>query len=256
MKFLTTFTIFVLSSALLFSGETGKEIIKAAESGDYALVRLLVESGVNPDKTDKPGGRTALMYACSANNHEAAAYLISKGAGVNYSSSDGRTPLTAWVEGNPENFTIGEMLLKEGADINAKAVDGTTPFTSAFMKALGTNDTKLLEFLIENGADINEQLFTSSDIGLSALHLSAESDNDDLARMLIKNGADIEIKNSDGETPLVLAAKSESASAVSLLIKSGADIDAKDRNGTKVIDILASSDNPDMKEFLDQNTNK
>ena len=59
---------------------------------------------------------------------------------------------------------------------------------------------------------------------------------------IIMSKQNINIRNEDGDTPLLYAVKHEfPASTVKLLLSNGADSNAKDKNGYTMYDIMQSS---------------
>lgn len=85
----------------------------------------------------------------------------------------------------------------------------------------------LIVFSIEAG--VNEDLLQG-----------AQEGNVALVKRSIEQRADLDIKNTEGETPLILAAWYGSPEIVSLLLESGANINAQDNNGYTAIAKAAS----------------
>ena len=118
-------------------------------------------------------------------------------------------------DGNNENVKI--ILSEVGID----ALDGykrtSLIWTSCY------NNTDLLKWLIDNGANINHQ----DRNGFSALHFAVKEQHFDTAEILIKNKADLELKDSNGNTPLMVAIFNSKGDykIVTLFIESGANLD-------------------------------
>jgi ankyrin repeat protein len=74
------------------SGDT--PLSAAAEYGNLAMVKLLVEHGATVDAGKEKGDRTPLMEASGQGHAEVVQYLIAKGADVN-AKGKGVTPLLA-----------------------------------------------------------------------------------------------------------------------------------------------------------------
>ena len=83
------FSIFIFSMSA-FAESRYKELTTAIQEGDFLKVRSLVESGIHPDPESSHQGRTALMLATGwYANYDIAAFLLAKGAGVNYRLTGG-----------------------------------------------------------------------------------------------------------------------------------------------------------------------
>jgi ankyrin repeat protein len=100
-------------------------LMTAANAGDAAEIRKLVDSGAEPNQQDAYGW-TALRYAVRSGHMDAATALIENGADVDLASKSGRTPLMS-AAGNGLSDML-EMLLKAGADHKAKNSAGETAF--------------------------------------------------------------------------------------------------------------------------------
>lgn len=108
--------------------EPGKEIIKAAKSGDVAKVAaLLATEATLIDARDKDGS-TPLHCATWKGHQAVVALLLNAGADVNAQNHNdhwGTTPLHAAAHAN--QAAIALMLIEHGADLNAKDLSGQTP---------------------------------------------------------------------------------------------------------------------------------
>ncbi len=125
--------------------EPGKEIIKAAKSGQIERVRgLLAADPALVHARDKDGS-TALHCATWKGHQEIVAFLLEAGADVNaHNSNDhwGTTPLHAAAHAN--QAAIAQLLIEHGADVNARDLNGKTPMHhTTFHKAKAV--AKLLE---------------------------------------------------------------------------------------------------------------
>ena len=118
-------------------------------------------------------------------------------------------------DGNNEN--VKKLLSEVGID----ALDGYQR-TSLIWTSFYDN-TELLKWLIDNQANINHQ----DRNGFSALHFAAKEQCFDAIETLINNNADIELKDSNGNTPLMDAIFNSNGhyKIVALLIDSGANLD-------------------------------
>ncbi|MCC9656900.1 ankyrin repeat domain-containing protein [Rhodopirellula halodulae] len=96
----------------------------AAFDGHTPVVEWLLSKDVQVDHRDS-FGRTALMYACTADNAETVKLLLDHGADVNLvDNEENFSPLMfAAAEGQLE---VVELLLKAGADPTKADIDGET----------------------------------------------------------------------------------------------------------------------------------
>lgn len=105
--------------------------------------------------------------------------------------------------------------------INAR--DGDSGET-ALMIAIKRRDTPWMGFLLQNGADPNLR----DREGNSPLVVAAMNAFPDGVRVLIASKATVDAPNSRGETPLIKAVHMKDAASVQLLLAAGADPDRTD----------------------------
>ena len=170
----------------------------AAESGDEAVVRLLVDKGAD-------------VNACNA--------WIPSDTNV--------TPLQAAARSESDSsVAITRFLLDNGADI--KATSGSIA-SNALYAAVGNKNRGVAQLLLERGAGIDGP-FDSIDLLQIAVNVSDES----IVRLLLENGADVNaVSGGHKETALVRAAEYGSDTMLRLLLEAGANFDGiKGRFGT------------------------
>ena len=129
-----------------------QELFNAAQSGDAAQLKALLESGAAHGATDE-AGETALMHAARGGHVAAVQVLIAAGADVNAQSPQGWTALAkAAYNGDTERgyVEVIEVLADAGASLDARIFFGITPL----MLAAGGGDAPVVEWLINNGADV------------------------------------------------------------------------------------------------------
>jgi ankyrin repeat protein len=108
--------------------EPGKEIIKAAKSGDSAKVKALLATDPNLINARDKDGSTPLHCATWKGHEDVVALLLKAGANVNAQNTNehwGTTPLHAAAHAN--HAAIASLLIEQGADPSAKDLRGQTP---------------------------------------------------------------------------------------------------------------------------------
>lgn len=129
-----------------------QELFAAAQSGDAAKVKSLLESGASHGVTDE-AGETPLMHAAHHGHVATVEVLIAAGADVNVKSPQGWTALAkAAYNGETERgyVEVIEVLHRAGANLDERIFFGITPL----MLAAGGGDAAVVEWLINNGADV------------------------------------------------------------------------------------------------------
>lgn len=122
-------------------------------------------------------------------------------------------------------------MLRQRVDLKARDSAGRTALNVVGATAVGTareNMARVARMLIANGADVNARDHIH---GNTLLH---EAPDVDTARVLIEAGAELNIRNKDGQTPLMLTLDEDVAR---LLVAEGADISIRDKNGKTALDL-------------------
>ena len=127
-------------------GNLEYELRHAAEEGDLAEVKRLLELGTDVNLQDTEYGATALMWAAGYGHTEIVELLIVSGADLDLKSQFGYTALMMAANGGYTN--IVELLINAGAEVNVQNVYGDT----ALMLAAGWCHTEIVELLKAAGA--------------------------------------------------------------------------------------------------------
>lgn len=138
---------------------------------------------------------------------------------------------------------LTKLLKKSPSLINAHDEDG---FTALHM-AVGEHDQGTIMFLLDNGADPNAQNVD----GISPLHLAAYPE---WVPLLIRYGGNVELRSSEGSTPLIVhAAEADSDEVMRALLTAGADPNARDAHGNTALDLASAREETNkvslLKEF-------
>ena len=233
------------------SGEGETPLMTVARTGVAPAIAVLLKHGAEVDAVEGWRGQTALMWAASQDQPDAAGALIGAGADVHARSGGGFTPLLfAAREGSLAALGV---LLEAGADPDDTLPDGT----SALGMAVYNAQYEIAARLLSAGADPDAR-----GQGWTALHQVVWTrrpnlgrnppfpvplgrlDGLDMARILIAHGADPNLGQTAeprdgnrnmldrvGATPFLLAAKAADVPMMRLLAGLGADPGLTTANG-------------------------
>ncbi|CAF98557.1 unnamed protein product [Tetraodon nigroviridis] len=121
----------------------------AAQNGDEAIARLLLDRGAAINETDGRG-RTPAHIACQHGQENVIRVLLSRGADVQIRGKDDWTALhlAAWQG----HLGIVKLLVKQaGADVDGQTADGRTPLHLASQRG----QYRVARILIELGANVH-----------------------------------------------------------------------------------------------------
>ncbi|MCA1641732.1 MAG: ankyrin repeat domain-containing protein [Acidobacteria bacterium] len=164
-------------------------------------------------------GETVLFDAVRLGDVDDVNFLLSAGAAVNATDSEGWTPLMwATVKGYAE---IARALLAAGADVHVKNNKGWT----ALRLAVSLNDTELARPLIDAGADVNDR----DQKGSTALMQAAGEKSVESLDLLLSYGADANLTDEAGDTAMTMAARNGYAELVRRLADAGATSECEHR---------------------------
>ncbi len=201
-------------------------LIAYSDSGNYSMVKNLLEFDANP-KYANEDGVTALMYAADNGYYSIAKLLIEYGADVNSKPWDGNSAIFAAVRNN--NDSIAELLIKHNANVNEKNNQNLTPLHYA----AGFGYPYLTELLITNGARVNEKDRYGNTPLFAAIYSGALTVTD----ILIESNADVNATDNKGNTPIIVAAQFNDTLLIQKLASAGANIDALNLNGIDALTV-------------------
>ena len=218
-------------------------LIKAVRNMDGAVVRSLLQQGVDVNATE-PDGATALHWAARMDDVETAELLIRSGAKADAPNRYSVTPLAlACINGSGK---MVDLLLKAGVDPDTAAGDGET----ALMTAARTGKIEAVKVLLANGADVNAQ---EGWRGQTALMWAAAEGHTAVIRALVERGAKVQARSNGGFTPFLFAVREGRIPAAQTLLELGADVnDALPANSRRRADAGGASPVPEpgMNAFL------
>lgn len=212
----------------------------AAERGHVGITQLLITNGSNVNLTSPTDGYSALHIATGKGCCDLVSILIKAGARVDELTSSKLTPLH--IAAQCGHLKVMQMLINLGAKVDSMDSSERTPL----VKAVSTRQEKCLELLIRNGARVNiedinghtplcQAVWTNSRETVSSLissgakitqshyllHYSVMNDHLEIAQELIKAGSVVNLRDGNGNTPLILAARSGCLNTAKYLLDHG-----------------------------------
>ncbi|MBN1576811.1 MAG: ankyrin repeat domain-containing protein [Chitinispirillaceae bacterium] len=163
------------SNEVLWSIDDYIEFLNAVENGDIAMVRRMIENGMDPDIIG-PLGWTAMRKAAAANRGEVALELLNRGAAVDAADYMGQTALMLACAYGHHDMVL--LLLFYGADPNLKNHSGRTPL----MIAAGNGNRQIVGALLDTFPQCNMTL--SDHNGKTALDMAIINGHHQVAKML------------------------------------------------------------------------
>ncbi len=169
--------------------ETG--MIRAVQTGNYALVQLMLELGITPDATSEVG-EPATHIASESGQVKMLRLLVEKGANIEATDTRARTALMRAIEA--DHFLLFEYLLTCGAKVSAQDLAGDT----LLIKAAHTGQLAFVHRLLAAKADPNVR----NHLGRTALMVAVELMHISMVRTLLHAGADPNLADENGYVPL------------------------------------------------------
>lgn len=210
-------------------------------SMDFAVLELILDAGVDPNKGDCEG-ETALMRASEDSEVHKLRRLLMGGANVDAVDYSGRTALIRACDAAvPSPKTVKE-LLDAGANTNHEANNGKTALfylVSRQDRRGGTSGVEaIFNLLVGGGAGLDSK----AKDGDTLLMCAARNGDSEAVHLLLAAGADPKGRDKDGRTTLMLASMSgldSGARAVEILLDAGVDRHAHDFHGNTALMLAA-----------------
>lgn len=126
-------------------------------------------------------------------------------------------------------------------------VDDLSMGTTALMSAAANGHRKAVDLLLEAGAD--PHLRSTMNDRYSLLHYAVFGGDPDIVRLMLGRGLDVNVRSSQGMTPLLSAVENfflpsqKKLKVARVLVEAGADVNAKAKNGRSALD-FAWKDEP------------
>jgi len=188
------------------------------------LLKILILNRLDINLEDRHGN-TPVVYAVEARDCQIVDYLFKCGAsiyGVNHKMEIIRDII------NDGRLDLLKILVVNQLDIFQKDDHGQTFLTYAF----SSSQPAIVNYLIHCGADIQSLVNDPKTVIMIIYNRSL-----DLLKILVANHLNVNIKDENGNTPLVYAIKALDEQIVDYLIECGADIHSVNYEGETIYDI-------------------
>jgi ankyrin repeat protein len=247
------------------AGAAGR-LFAAAEKGDLAAVRRMVEENPALLGAEDPLGWNALSYAAWAGRMAVYRYLRDRGGNASLfaEAALGRFPdLVERLKARPAavrdrdlreratplawaartgNLEACLYLLSLGAEVDAADRSGDRPLHAAVRRG----DAELARELLRAGAAPG----AAGAGGATALHLAGAGGSFQLVELLLDAGAPVAAADGEGNTPLHAAAAAGRLEVCQYLLLRGASRSAKNRRGLTAADLAAAAGYSRLAELL------
>jgi hypothetical protein len=209
-KLLIAATVLLIGTSVAFAGP----LHDAVKDGDLARLQELIATGADLTVQDRLVG-TALHWAASTDNIEAARLLIEAGTDVNLPKIDNhQTALHIAAFGG--SVEVAVLLIEAGADAEVRTTYGDTPLHTA----TAADQANVAKLLIEAGANIEAR----NVLDFTPLFWAAGGNAVGAIELLVAEGVVMDAKRTAGFTALHYATNKDSVDAVRKLIQLGADV--------------------------------
>ncbi|XP_063076013.1 transient receptor potential cation channel subfamily A member 1a [Engraulis encrasicolus] len=238
----------------------------AVSLGHNTLVEELLSHSQTDVNLEGELGNTAVMIACSNDNHGALNTLFKHGANFCSQNKLGHFPIHAAAFAGAKksmqvilqrgeamghsieahinyvdkycnsplhlavrggNLEVIKLCMVYGAKINKQQCDKSTALHSACTQGA----TEAVKVMLSSCEDIGHAINITDGSQQTPLHKAAIFDHHELAEYLVSKGADIDYTDYKGHSPLLLATSCGSWRTVNLLLSHGCNFTIKDVNG-------------------------
>ena len=215
MRRIAGLAILVVGLSGVASAAEESTLADAAERGDGARVRALIEDGADINLT-QVDGMTALHWSVYHDDAGTARLLVQAGADVNVENRYGIPPLSlAATNGNAD---VIALLLDAGADANVSLRGGET----VLMTAARTGNLAAVNALLAGGADPRAREGRDQ----TALMWAAAEGHTAIVEALLEAGADIRATLRSGFTPMFFAVRAGHINVARRFLSAGVDVNA------------------------------
>ncbi|XP_065842029.1 serine/threonine-protein phosphatase 6 regulatory ankyrin repeat subunit B-like isoform X2 [Oscarella lobularis] len=205
-------------------------------NSDECVVWLLEHSSIEVNLRNR-NGQTALHYACRNGLSKVASALLERGADVEISDVDGRTPFHGGCTSGDKDTLV--VLGKANCTMTATDKIGDS---GLHMCAYLFDSEECVIWLLEHaGLEVN--LRRSN--GQTALHLACYKGHSKVASALVERGADVEKRDESGWTPFLCGCASGDKDTLVVLSKANCTMTATNKDGDSGLHLCADSSDSD-----------
>ncbi|KAI1772519.1 ankyrin repeat-containing domain protein [Hypoxylon cercidicola] len=201
----------------------------------HSLTNLLLERGVNLNRSSAVDGWTPLLYAAKNGDLSKMNRLLTRQpnpADVHLPDQDGNSPL--WWAITYKQIATVQLLTKHGANVNERYKDGSTPL----LKAVKQHDSEMVQLLIRQGANVNTKTESKSTLLIEATKLRDHN----IVWVLLNAKAALDGRDASGSSALLYAVKSQDKALAWLLV-------AKNKSSMSPSQDISSKDMQDALEL-------
>lgn len=203
-------------------------------SAVFLLISLLLSGCGEPDKPSIP-----LFLALQRGDIDQIERHIHWGSDLQALLPDGQRPLQ--LAASTGNVVVVRLLLKNGIDVDAPNAAGITALQAAIL----AGRTQVADVLIKQGAKLK-----ADDWLLQAAR--AGNPDRDVVAYLIKHGANTEVRDQNGDTPLLLAVRGGHLRLARHLVERGADVNARDSSKLSALSLARQLGHSELAALLER----
>ena len=201
------------------NGKNATALHYAAKSGLHAVVKMLLEKGLEAEARDQDG-KSPLDYAFESNHEPTIDLLLKRGKNAN---KQGTTDLRSFhFSARTGDLDTLKELHKNGSSFENRDGKGQT----VLFHAVKGKQYEIIKWLLSNDANIQA---VDKD-GLTPLHVAAQSCDLKSTEVLLDKGASPNALSVNNLTPLLCIPNSDGIPVLKLLQAHNADINAMDKS--------------------------